>query len=98
MKSENKIEFSQKRRCAIALMCGAVVFGGSLVKNSAEAKGYAAKVDISKCHGCMHCIGMCPAGAIERAGNKIKITASKCLGCGACARMCRHVAINMISK
>ena len=52
--------------------------------------------DNEKCSGCLLCINLCPANALEKEGNKPvlkKPGENECMGCGDCVAFCHEDAI-----
>lgn len=49
-----------------------------------------------KCHRCLHCMEVCPFGAVRlRAGRQPEIQPGLCQGCGICAAACPAAAIQL---
>lgn len=51
------------------------------------------QVDVTKCTGCGHCLGVCPVGAISLLKGKAVIHHDVCILCGACKYACPWGAI-----
>lgn len=49
--------------------------------------------DEKKCAHCLHCMDVCPAGAISRREGHIHVNPSLCTGCGRCAFECPERAL-----
>lgn len=52
-----------------------------------------ARIDSTKCTGCMECISKCRFGAIRMTGGACAINEYACEGCGVCAYVCPQDAI-----
>ena len=49
-------------------------------------------LNVSKCHGCTHCLRHCPTEAIRIRGGHAVIDPSRCVDCGECIRVCPYQA------
>ncbi len=69
-------------------------------RETLESDPQVAKVNVSRCVGCMKCAMTCPFGAVretqDRAGNvKAEVLEAVCQGCGVCTVTCPHGAIQL---
>ncbi|MFM2484295.1 RnfABCDGE type electron transport complex subunit B [Celerinatantimonas yamalensis] len=65
-------------------------------KESDEAIGMVAGIDVDKCDGCSRCLKKCPFDAIVGAPKQLHgIIASACTGCQQCIAVCPHQGITL---